>query len=334
MIILRWHLLVCALFFAFPHCTFARPLRNLAVGDKAFSIDLKDDTGKIHRLSELKGTPAVIVFWRPEQELSHRLLGVIDSLAARFAKEGTAFLSIIHKPLPKGGFPENPLNSEIKILLDPDRIAYGTYGVFAQPTTIILDKDHKVFSLYASYRRGINETIEDDLRKVLGLEARKIKKKPKDILDPQKQTVNFARKLLKAGDVTGALALLEKTTPPKPSTDRVLIISEALIRLDRAKEARPKLEKLLLVDPKKPRTASIPNTIPLGKGKWAATLLGRAIMETDEFELAEAWLKEAITMNPNPLRARFHLGELYEKAGRKDEALLQYTTILKRTFKY
>jgi Flp pilus assembly protein TadD len=59
--------------------------------------------------------------------------------------------------------------------------------------------------------------------------------------------------------------------------------------------------------------------------------MGRILALSGEHAAAETWLKQAAA-GPEAQLAHYYLGSLYEKTGRKDEALLQYRMALERMF--
>ena len=307
----------------------ANPFRNIAVGEAAPKFSLPDPAGKERSLDEYKGSPVVLVFWRPGQEQSRRVLDAARSLAARFKENKVVLVAVAASPGEEAAAGTGEAEG-FTVLLDRDREVYGRYGLFVLPTTAVLDKEHRIRAVYSSYQRSLAGLLEADLRGVLGLPPEKVREAlVAPVSDPQDVAVNFAERLMKEGKPEAALAALGPA-PAKPSPDRVLVVSEALIRLGRAPEARGLLEALLETAPDSEAGAKIPDSLPPAKGKAAAALYGRTLTLAREFDRAQAWLKAAVELNPNAAHAHFYLAELYEQSGRPEEALKEYKALLRR----
>jgi peroxiredoxin len=313
----------------------AIPFRDLKLGDEAPVFSLKNRDGKAHTLSDFKGAPLVLVYWRANQLPSKKLIESLGALADRF--EGKAKIaSIVH--LKDGKFPKKmEIHKSIPVLLDPKREVYGRYGLFVLPTTMVLDKNLKIVAAYGSYQRSLPAQLEDDLRAALGM--KKVEHTPlvAKIKDPKDSVANFARRLLSRGQPGRALSVIkkERDTLGKKVVripDHDLIEAEALIQLKRWKEARRVLEKLLGVPEEELSKVRIPAALSPAKGKYAAMLFGRALTETRQMDAAEAWLKESIQLNPRPDMAHYYLGRLYERRGENEKALAEYKHVLDRIF--
>lgn len=296
--------------------TDANPLRNLEVGGKAFPFSLPDAQGRMHGLDAYKGKPVVLCYHRPGQGFSEKTLAALSSAHKKFAPLGVVFLAVYH---PDEEVPAQRVALPFPELKDEKMDFYGSYGLFILPTTIVLDKEHTLKAFFSSYQQGMEEGLEEALNGILGLKT--AAKAPRFGLadKPQDPAVNLARKLSEDGKYEEALGVLEAALKaPAVSCEARLLAAEALLRLARPTEARVRAEECLKVEPGSPH---------------AALLLGRSLALLGETAPAEDWLKKAAALNPASQRARYYLGELYEKTGRKDQALAEYRGALERVFK-
>lgn len=57
---------------------------------------------------------------------------------------------------------------------------------------------------------------------------------------------------------------------------------------------------------------------------------GAALARKGELAAAEAILKDALVLNPNPVRVHYELGLLYDRLGAPDKALAEYKTAIEK----
>lgn len=288
----------------------ANPMRNLELGRKAHAFALTDERGKPRSLEDYRGRPVVLCYFRPGQPFSDKALSALARLSKRYSDKGAAFLGLWHKDAESDAkLPEVPF----PLLDDGQRKFYGTYGLFILPTTAVLDKEHRLKAYFSSYHDGMEEEAAAQLDEVLGIREAK---KPYSLVsapteDPR---TGLARRLLKDGLAQEALSELEPALKAATRCDERLLAAEILLKLSRPAEARIQASECLKLEPNSPR---------------AALRLGRALFLLGETGPAEELLKKAAAASPDPQAPRY-LGDLYEKMGRKDEALVQYRAALER----
>ena len=288
----------------------ANPMRNLELGQKAHAFALIDERGKPRSLEDYRGRPVVLCYFRPGQPFSAKALSALARLSKRYTDKGAAFLGLWHKDAESdAALPEVPF----PLLDDGQRQFYGTYGLFILPTTAVLDKEHRLKAYFSSYHDGMEEEAAAQLDEILGLREAK---KPSFVVtapveDPR---TALARRLLKDGRAEEALAELEPALKTATRCDERLLAAEIFLKLSRPAEARVQASECLKLEPNSPQA-----------GLW----LGRALFLLGELGPAEEHLKKAAAASPDP-RAPRCLGDLYEKMGRKDEALVQYRAALER----
>ncbi|MDO8804065.1 MAG: redoxin domain-containing protein [Elusimicrobiota bacterium] len=294
-------------------CSSAIPTRNLKIGETALPFTLSDARGKTHSPETYKGKPLVIVYFRTGHDFSLKALKVLNRLHKKFAAHGAVFLGIWNKDGESQGAPKP---AAFPLLEDEQLKFYGSYGLFILPTTLVFDRDHRFKAYTAGYTDSMETELETSLNGILGLKGAAPSPprygKAGEILDPR---INEARLLLKDGRAEEALAAFKSAGPDQPCPARMVAV-EAFIKLNRLPEARK-----LLADCVKPSATP-----------QAALLMGRVLALSGEHNTAETWLKQAAATSPDAQLAHYYLGNLYEKTGRKDEALSQYRMALERIF--
>ncbi|MBI5240942.1 MAG: redoxin domain-containing protein [Elusimicrobia bacterium] len=288
----------------------AYPLREVGLGQPARPFSLRDGQGRAQSLSAYAGKPVVLGYLRAGQGFSDQALAAWGRLHKRFSSKGVVFLGLWHKDADAAAAAPGP--AAFPLLEDGQRAVYGSYGLFILPTSVVLDREHRVAAAVGGYSEALEDELEAALNGVLGIKAAPKPAprygQPGEIQDP---AVNQARLLLKDGRAHEALAALGGASERQPCPAR-LVMAETLLKLNRAADAKARLEPCL-AEPT----------------PQAATLMGQSLSLLGDAAEAETWLKKAVASSPDP-RARFYLGQLYEKAGRKDEALAQYRAALER----
>ena len=290
----------------------AHPLRNVKAGEAAPPFSLKDAKGKVHQLEKYKGKPVVLCYFRPGQTFSESVLASLGKAHAQFSGKGVVFLALTNSA------PEGPTTTPpFPVLDDGQRDFYGSWGLFILPTTIVLDREHRVSAAFGSRQADFDDALAHSLNVILGIKETVRRSAASVALEPSTRSeVLMARGLLDQSKPSEALALLEPLLKaPGAGCPAQVPAADALLRLKRAAEAKPLLAACLKADP-----AS-------GEG---ALLMGRALTLLGEHAPAEEWLKKALMSTPGNPAARFYLGALYEKTGRKDQALNEYRGALER----
>lgn len=288
----------------------AHPLRNVKAGETAPPFALKDARGKVHHLDQYKDKPVVLCYFRPGQTFSEAALDSLGKAHAQFSPKGVVFLALSSAAGPANAAP-------FPVLGDEQREFYGSWGLFILPTTIVLDKDHRVSSAFGGRQADFDEALAHALNAVLGIKEKARRTAASATLGPAlRPEVRLARGLLEQGKTAEALALLE---PLLESSDAgcpaQAPAADALLRMKRAAEAKLLLAACLKSDP---------------SSSEGAVLMGRTLTLLGEYAPAEDWLKSALLRTPGSPAARFYLGDLYEKTGRKDQALAEYRAALER----
>lgn len=257
-------------------------LRNVEVGQPAPAFPA---------LAKSAGRPVLILYLREGQPLSVKALEAATRLHARH-KGAVDFVL-----LKKG---QEPIAAPFPVVFDEGERVYGSYGLTVLPTTIVLDKAHRVADVYPAFSREMEDYVEDALRRARGLKVAEEKEPSAAVASRE---TGLARKLLEHGRHAEALAEADKALKAGDKTPEArLARGEALLRLSRTDEAAKELE---------------------AAGPAGRLLLAETRLKQGRGAEAEALLRQALAAGPSA-RARYLLGRVHEDAGRVKEAAAEY----------
>lgn len=160
---------------AFGETAFA--LRNLHPGEKLPDVVLAElEGGKEAKLSEKMGAKgAVVVFFATWSPRSMELLAFLRGRASAWEKEGVAVVPVCaeKESLTGGELAEvkekvNALGLPFPAYLDRGLAAYGTVGVIATPTTLLVRKDLTLAEDYPGFPSVAKTEIPERLDAFLG----------------------------------------------------------------------------------------------------------------------------------------------------------------------
>jgi cytochrome c biogenesis protein CcmG/thiol:disulfide interchange protein DsbE len=121
--------------------TIDRPLRKATIGLDAPSFELKDTSGKIWKLSDLRGKVVLLNLWASWCETCKEELPYIQNLInSEKNNSKLLFISVLYKDTPENAL--SYLNSHsfaFPVLIDTSNVA-GIYGITGVPETFVIDK--------------------------------------------------------------------------------------------------------------------------------------------------------------------------------------------------
>ncbi len=327
-------LLICLGTFVSSVCemSLALAFRSVEIGKKVPEIRLKTLEGTDFTLSSLKGKKVALLFWWAESaEKEKRSLAVISRLEAlhqKFKAEGFEFVSIIADPdaREKVKALKNQYGWTHHILLDEKREANAAYGVYIMPTLGLLDQEHRLVKALP-FTHSLPDDAEGEVLVAMGKKTRAELEKERrpegfaasDEKSKARTHLNLGKGLFQKGADENAREQLTKAIQLDTDCGEAYVYL-GLIQL-RKKEQRDALDlfqKGLTLDPSS-RKGHIGTALALELGNEN----GKAVRELEslpdnQFDRAEV---------------NYHLGRLYEKEGRKEQALTAYRKALQSIFK-
>lgn len=201
---------------------------------------------------------------------------------------------------------------------DPGRRFYKQASLIALPTTLVLDRAGRKLRALTYHGTDYTRSLDTILKRSLGILGDADLDDPVRFreLDPEAATRLASRHRLSArecrkkGDLEGAEKELRTALRLAPQDLTLqLDLADLLVQSNRPRAAMMLVDAVLSKEPRHRR---------------AMTIRGIAWLKANAPEKAEAALLEALVLHPDPGRAHYHLGLVYESTGRKDEALDQF----------
>ena len=306
-------------------------LRKAKVGDVMPEFSLPDSTGATFIYKHGGGKVLVLTFLPTGQSRYERAIADIQAVAEKIPEQvnGLGFAGIIsgsagkhlvkpREPGAKLGFP---------ILMDNDYHLWGTLGVIAAPTVLIIGKDDKILWVKAGEGTDFVPIVRAYLNKALGIaqesapqDTQYVKAVANDTLVARQQRhLQMAKILEQKGRFDSAVAEVQKAAALDPnSIEPSLVLGELFCRSGRNKEA------LELAGTHKAVRQTDKVRLLLISG-WARRQMG-------ELGPAEKLLLEATALDPKSARALFELGKVYQAQGQTNKAMESYFKALTLVF--
>jgi tetratricopeptide (TPR) repeat protein len=319
-------LLVVVMAFAHP----ASAVRNLKIGDSlpSFFLPRADGTAGLYPSEQLIGQPAVIIFWRPNHQLSLAALRDLEAIAQKVGPSRFKLLAVDAKFSTVEDVQTALANETISfpVVLDPQRIAYERVGLIVCPTTLVFDAKGILRFVVASHARQFRQVVEAHLRFLLGeIDEQTMNEQIKPTMhriEPDLAAAwrmyNLGVRLQAEGKTDEATSIFEKTIGQHPS------LAEAHCALGFLKFAagdqKSAAERFRAALEHKP---SLPQA-QLGSG----IILARS----GEDQKAEQILLPLVEQSPVAARARYELGRIYAARGQHDKALKFFQNALALIF--
>jgi peroxiredoxin len=105
---------------------------------------LKDLSGHVWRIAELRGKVVLVNFWATWCPPCRKEIPALESLAARFAAQGLVVLGISDEDAAKVSKFVRRQGISYPVLLDPGRAVNRSFAIHAIPKTFVYDRDGKL----------------------------------------------------------------------------------------------------------------------------------------------------------------------------------------------
>ena len=324
-------LLSLVLTVSYPASFAEAALRKAKIGQKMPPFALQDPNGRVCVYDSDYPRALAVAFLSTTQAQSLEALEdiqhVVDVLQEH--TQEFDFLIVVNESDIEG--PLKSLTStpppRIRVLMDSDHKLWGSLGVVAKPTTLVVGPEHEIIWVHAGHGYDYQPSLRLHLAIATGIEdsARKNEKVKVRTLTSDTITakvdlhVRMSRMFEDKGRFELAAAQLRKALDLDPnSITMALDLAEFDCRIGRPKDA---LDVLSLVDTR----SNTHKARALMVQGWAQWQFGN----TDK---AEQLLLSAIRFKEVPSRAFFELGNVYRTKGNREKALELYYRALILTF--
>lgn len=308
-------LLVVVMAFAHP----ARAVRNLKIGDPmpSFFLPRADGTAGLYESKQLVGQPAVIIFWRPNHELSMAALRDLEAIAQKTGPSRFKLLAVDAK-LSTAEDVRAALADEtisFPVVLDPQRTLYEEVGLIVCPTTLIFDAKGILRFVVASHAGQFRQVVQSQLRFLLGeIDEQTMNEQIKPMMyriEPDLAAAwrmyNLGVRLQTEGKIDEATSIFEKTIAEHPSlAEAHCALGFLKLAAGDQKSAAERFRAALEHKPSLPQAQ-------LGSG----IILARSGQD----QKAEQILLPLVEQSSVAARARYELGRIYAARGQRDKAL-------------
>jgi tetratricopeptide (TPR) repeat protein len=206
------------------------------------------------------------------------------------------------------------------ILHDPKRDAFGAYRVLVIPTVVIVDGQGKVVHAMPGFLPRFKEILAEALMVAVGKESQE---QFDQSIDPKAQAaghetvradrlVHLGSELTRHGLYEMAEARYTEALALSPGhTGAKLGLGDLMLRQDRLSDAEPLFRSLLAANPESLDAALGIASVQVKRGGA-------------EVEKALTSVRALVEKNPNQPKARYLLGQIYERQGDCTKAAAEY----------
>lgn len=307
-------------------------LRKISITDTLPEFSLQNiDGGDVFTYKHGTGKVLVLAFLPTVQDRLESAVSDVETLVKDFQEQAKQlhFVCVISGSVEKDLLKSLKPSSELgfPILLDSEYHLWGTLGVIAAPTFLIVGKDDKILWIKAGYGYDFIPVAHVYVNQALGIaqettpeDAQHVKALTNDsVSDRLQRHLQLAKVLEQKGRLESAAAEIQKAARLDPnSIVPSLELGELYCRAGRAAPALELAQKL------NPATRTDKARVLLISG-WAKRQL-------NELEPAEKLLLEATTLDPKSIRAWFELGKVYQAKGQLEKAAESYHKALAVVF--
>lgn len=302
-------------------------LRNVRIGEQVPAFSAVDLDGGAVSKAVYEGKVLLLVFVRPDQEKSIKVLRAAQQILQDYGDTKLAVLAVYSSPQATEHFKR--LASErgftYSLALDPARKMYGDFGLLVSPTTLLVDGA-------GTLRLGVAHTppnYEPRLRLHIDQLLGRISPQERDDLlarmsegrsestDSTDRRLGLARALIDHGQFDQAVITLTQLKRETDSPLAAALLATAYLRLDKVDEAAKCLAPLAEQEPAVPEL------------KLA---LARLELRRQNDDKAEAHLTAALQASPENGEILFELGRLYERQGKLARAIECYRKALEEVY--
>lgn len=307
----------------------ALAFRYLEVGDKAPMPVLEDLNGQEGKL-EIHQKVGVVVFWRKGQpeEFSVQALKDLQTIYQELKEKGVEVAAIAEPGVSAEEVKalKDKYGLTYPLFVDPKGKVQEEYGVIVFPSTGVIDKKGVLQFYQPSRNRHYPEIIGGKVKVLLGLLSEEVWEKEMARIGEGENIVTdqeTAQDLYKKG-----LALYNER-----NYDVAIQAFSRCVKLDPDfLDGHVQLGYVLLDKGDISRAHQEFDYVLRSNPRYPGARIGIGVTYVREGKIHEGieLLKEAITLNPNPVRGYRELGKAYESSGDMKSALHYYKWAMKK----
>jgi len=324
--------LLALLLFTLPQSAADGAQRKLRPGDRIPDFSCTGIDGKTYTRGDYKGKVLLLLFVKPDQKYSTKAMRIAQRFASERDGVKPGVLAISTKPDAAEAFGRlaKQLPFTQPIALDPDRKAYGDFGVIVAPTTFIIDGQGVL--RFVLPHMPLN--FERNLIAHLNLLSGRITQEQHDALldggsapvSGEDMSVNrnlaLARKLFEQNKPEAAIAILEKLASEtkfgtRPHARVAVLLGTCYLAVGKVDAAAKCLDPLASQTPAPPGLKLALARLEIRRGNDAK---------------AKDHLLEGLKTSAEKGPLLFELGRIHERAGEKDKALDCYRRALETLY--
>ena len=300
--------------------------RAIKTGEAVPAFRLMTVAGTVVDSARLRGKVVVLIYLSAEQRSSERAASDANRVVKKLAGDDVVLLFVTADWIHRADFEElwEELALDAPLGFDAERKLYRGLGLIVVPTTLVIDREGCFGHAISTRPKDYPHVLDAYVRHVLGqfddaeleerLEARSFDSgSPKSLASRHRAAARLLREKRLLGSAEEQLRAAMKLDPD--SIDIRLDLASLHLRMGKIADAELAIASVIEVKPKHRRARLLP---------------GIMLFETDRLSEAEAVLKDALVLNPDPARTHFYLGQVYERTGETDKALEDYREALRR----
>ncbi len=302
----------------------AEAFRNVPPGSAIPSFALNDVGGAPKSLTDFTGKVKMFIFFSGNDR-SKKVLGELMPLYDKYKGEGLEIIAI-YTGSDKNEAKEMAEASKaaFPVLLDPDKVVYGGWGISVTPIMAFVDKADKLLKEqpYVPLLTGI---LDIEIKVTLGKMSREeadLALKPEEApaaSDSEKaadKEYNLGLVLLERGMKDKAIEKFKKVLEIDPAFCNVrLQLGQLYFNDGKIDEAKTEYEYVLKCDP---------------TSHQAKVGMGAVLAAKGDLDKAIEMIQSSLQLNPRPELANYELGKIYEKKGQLDKAMESYKKALEK----
>jgi len=238
------------------------------------------------------------------------------------------FAVVVYGPEAESLFQSKEAKSQAyHVLSDNGYKLWGTLGIIAMPTVVVVGKDDKILWIKAGYGYDFAPALQGALNEAFGFAEEGSSEEPTQVkvLTNTRVGARIERHLQMAGMLERkgrlGLAILEVVKAQQLDPNSIAVALELGRLYCMAGRAEEAIDVMIKVTAERREDKA---KIVLAMG-WAKRL-------TDDLEGAEKLLLEATILNPKSSRAFFELGKVYQAREENDKAMRAYHKALSLLF--